>query len=63
MAKRKQDSTVEEETEEEFMTRVTQPRIWVVFKSDFVFQVFTDERIDEVLDMFKVIASILLYFS
>lgn len=54
MSKRKQDLTVEEETNEDFMTRTTQPRIWAVFKSDFIFQVFTDERSDEVLNMFKV---------
>lgn len=59
MSKRKQELTVEEETDEDFMTRITQPRIWLIFKSDFIFQVFTDERIDEVLDIFKVIIFIL----
>lgn len=54
MFKRKQDLVVDEETDEDFMTRITQPRIWSVFKSDFIFQVFTEERIDEALDMFKV---------
>lgn len=58
MAKRKQELTMEEETEEEFMIRITQLRIWTIFKSDFIVQVFSDERIDEVLDMFKVIAFI-----
>jgi len=58
MAKRKQELTMEEETEEEFMIRITQLRIWTIFKSDFIVQVFSDERIDEVLDMFKVIALI-----
>lgn len=61
MSKRKQDLTVEEETDEDFMTRITQPRIWTIFKSDFIFQVFTDERIDEVLDIFKVIIFILFF--
>lgn len=61
MSKRKQDLTVEEETDEDFMTRITQPRIWTIFKSDFIFQIFTDERIDEVLDIFKVIKFI--FFS
>lgn len=55
MSKQKQDLIVEEETDEDFMTRITQPRIWKIFKLDFIFQVFTDERIDEVLDIFKVI--------
>ncbi|VVC29770.1 Acyl-CoA N-acyltransferase,GNAT domain [Cinara cedri] len=51
---RNQDlSTVQDETDEDFMTRITQPRLWTIFKFDFVFQLFTDERIDEVLDMFK----------
>jgi hypothetical protein len=54
MSKKKQDITIEEETDEDFMTRITQPRIWTTFKSDFLFQVFTDERMDEILDMFKV---------
>lgn len=54
MSKKKQDVIVEEETDEDFMTRITQPRIWTIFKSDFIFQVFTDERIDDILDMFKV---------
>lgn len=54
MFKRKQDLVVDEETDEDFMTRITQPRIWTVFKLDFIFQVFTEERIDEALDMFKV---------
>lgn len=53
-------SAVEQETDEDFMTRITQPRVWTIFKFDFVFQLFTDERLDEVLDMFKVI---ILYFS
>lgn len=56
MSKRKQNSiTVEEETDEEFMTRITHPRIWTIFKLDFIFQIITDERIEEILDMFKVI--------
>lgn len=54
MSKKKQDVIVEEESDEDFMTRITQPRIWTTFKSDFLFQVFTDERMDEILDMFKV---------
>jgi len=54
-SKPKQDLPAEEETDEDFMTRITQPRIWTVFKSEFIFQVFVDERFDEVLDMFKVI--------
>lgn len=54
MSERKQDLVADEETEEDFMTRITQPRIWTVFKSDFIFQIFTDERMDEVLNMFKV---------
>lgn len=54
-SKPKQDLPTEEETDEDFMTRITQPRIWTVFKSEFIFQVFIDERFDEVLDMFKVI--------
>lgn len=52
-------SAVENETDEDFMTRITQPRVWTIFKLDFVFQLFTDERLDEVLEMFKVI---ILYF-
>lgn len=56
MSKIKQDIAAEEETDEDFMTRITQPRIWTVYKSNFVFQVFTDERLDEVLDMFKVMS-------
>lgn len=55
MSKWKQDLLTEEETDEDFMTRITQPRIWTNFKSEFIFQVFIDERFDEVLDMFKVI--------
>jgi len=54
-SKPKQDLPTEEETDEDFMTRITQPRIWTVFKSEFIFQVFVEERFDEVLDMFKVI--------
>lgn len=54
MSERKQDLAAGEETDEDFMTRITQPRIWTVFKSDFIFQIFTDERMDEVLNMFKV---------
>ncbi|CAI6355773.1 unnamed protein product [Macrosiphum euphorbiae] len=52
-SKPKQDLPAEEETDEDFMTRITQPRIWTVFKSEFIFQVFVEERFDEVLDMFK----------
>lgn len=55
MFKQKQDLRVEEETDEDFMTRITQPRIWTVFKLDFICQVLPDDRIDEVLEMFKVI--------
>lgn len=55
MSKLKQDLPSEEETDEDFMTRITQPRIWTIFKSEFIFQVFIDERFDEILDMFKVI--------
>lgn len=55
MSERRQDLAAAEETDEDFMTRITQPRIWTVFKSDFIFQVFTDERMDEVINMFKVI--------
>jgi hypothetical protein len=55
MSKLKQDLLSEEETDEDFMTRITQPRIWTIFKSEFIFQVFIDERFDEILDMFKVI--------
>lgn len=54
MSKLKQDLPSEEETDEDFMTRITQPRIWTIFKSEFIFQVFIDERFDEILDMFKV---------
>lgn len=61
MSKKKQDVIVEEETDEDFMTRITQPRIWTIFKSDFIFQVFTDERIDDILDMFKV--NVLFFFK
>lgn len=61
MSKRKQDLTVEEETDEDFMTRITQPRIWTILKSDFIFQMFTDERIDEVIDIFKVTIFINIY--
>ncbi|XP_022169568.1 uncharacterized protein LOC111033228 isoform X2 [Myzus persicae] len=53
-SKPKQDLPAEEETEEDFMTRITQPRMWTVFRSEFIFQVFVDERFDEVLDMFKL---------
>ncbi|XP_025191114.1 uncharacterized protein LOC112591481 [Melanaphis sacchari] len=53
MSKLKKDSPSKEETDEDFMTRITQPRIWTIFKSEFIFQVFIDERFDEVLDMFK----------
>lgn len=55
MIEQRQDLVADEETDEDFMTRITQPRIWTVFKSDFIFQIFTDERMDEVLNMFKVI--------
>jgi len=55
MSKQKQQLTVVEKTDEDFMTRISQPRIWEVLKSDFLFQVLTDERMDDVLDMFKVI--------
>lgn len=61
MFKRKQDLVVEEETDEDFMTRITQPRIWTVFKSDYIIQVFTEERIDEALDMFKVGTLVIRY--
>lgn len=55
MSQQRQDLATDEETDEDFMTRITQPRIWTMFKSDFIFQIFTDERMDEVLNMFKVI--------
>lgn len=54
MSKRKQETKVDEETDEDFMTRISQPRIWTIFKLDFVYQVLPDERVDEVLDIFKV---------
>jgi len=60
MSKLKQDLPSEEETDEDFMTRITQPRIWTIFKSEFIFQVFIDERFDEILDMFKVIFFLIL---
>lgn len=56
MSKRNQDLIiVDEETDEDFMARITHPRIWTTFKLDFIFQIFTDDRLDEILDMFKVI--------
>lgn len=61
MSERNQDfSAMKEEIDEDIMTRITQPRVWTIFKFDFVFQMFTDERLDEILDMFKVI--IILYY-
>lgn len=60
MSRRKQNSIViEEETDEEFMARITHPRIWTILKLDFIFQIITDDRIEEIVDMFKVILYIL----
>lgn len=53
MSKQKQDLSVEE-TEEEFITRLTQPRIWSTLGTNYFIQSMPEERLEEVLNLFKV---------
>ncbi|XP_050526738.1 uncharacterized protein LOC126897280 [Daktulosphaira vitifoliae] len=52
MSKQKQDPSIEE-TEEEFITRLTQPRIWSTLNTSYFIQSMPEERLEEVLDLFK----------
>ncbi|XP_050439096.1 uncharacterized protein LOC126844742 [Adelges cooleyi] len=52
MSKQKQELSAEEETDEEFITRITQPRVWTTLNDTFAIQSIPEDRLEDVIDLF-----------